>query len=319
MFDRILVPVDRSTFAERALPHAVALARRTGAELHIVLVHAPLGLDIAPRTPITVESDFDRKVEFEEKEYLEALAGRLREDDNVPVHTALLDGPVSRELEGYIREHAIKLVAMSTHGHGGLRRAWLGSVADRLVRHIDVPLLLIRPMEGERPAPISHFRVLIAMDGSRIAEAALEQATSLFGSVAHATLLRVVVPPLGPTSPYIPDAARLNVEEVEQETAVAQQYIATKMDAVRDRWQGVRTRVIASYHPADAILRAARTQEANVIVLGTHGRGPFVRAILGSVADKVVRGSDVPVLVFPAHGSHAREAVQKVMASATIG
>ena len=305
MYDTILIPVDRSPFAERAVPHAVAIARKTGAQLHIVMVHALIGLDVVPRAPVTVETQFEHEIEREEKAYLDALAARIHDEHGLRVRTALLDGTVSRAIEGYIREHAVGLVVMSTHGHGGLRRAWLGSVADRLVRHINVPLLLIRPSGDAPPRSASHFRVLVAMDGSPIAEAALEHATSLFGSGAHATLLRVVVPPLGPQSPYIPDAARLNIEDVEHETALAQQYIATKMDLVRDRWLGVRTRVIASYHAADAILRAARTNEADLVVLGTHGRGPFVRAILGSVADKVVRGSDVPVLVFPAHGVEA--------------
>ncbi|MCI0435242.1 MAG: universal stress protein [Gemmatimonadetes bacterium] len=300
MYDRILVPVDRSAFSERAIPHGERIASRTGAELHLVMVHSVAGMSFVPRGPVALDTRLDHDLARDEQDYLDQLATRIRDKHDLPVTTTLLDGPLSRTIQCYIRDHDIDLIVMTTHGRGGLRRAWLGSVADRLVRHSHVPILLIRPIDDDTPA-IEHTRVLVALDGSPIADAALERATALFGLHAHATLLNVVVPPIGPASPYLPDAARLNLEEVERETEKASRLLATAADRVCHRWLGVRTRLIRAYHPADAILRAARTEDADLIAMGTHGRGPFVRAILGSVADRVVRGADRPVFVSPAH------------------
>lgn len=302
MFDTILVPVDRSTFSEHAIPSAIDLAKRTGAQLHFVLVHTLLGVEVSRGTPVAaMETTFDLEIEREEKSYLEGLATRVHNETGLSVETALLDGEIARTIEEYIRTHEIKLVVMTTHGHGGLRRAWLGSVADRLVRRVSVPLLLIRPTEDEAQRTLAFYRVLVALDGSRLAERALHAASDLFGSTARATLIRVVVPPMGPTTPYLPDAARLNLEEVQHDTALADAYIAAQATKVKGGWLGVDTRVVASYHPADAILRAASAGDADLIVLGTHGRGPVIRAILGSVADKVIRGAELPIFVFPAH------------------
>jgi nucleotide-binding universal stress UspA family protein len=137
MFKRILVPLDGSSLAEAILPQVQELARTLGAELFLVravAAHVFPGVD-----PTEQEVDVVQKAEA----YVAEVAGRLR-DAGIPIHTAVRYGEPAEEILGHIGENAVDLVAMSTHGRSGLSRLVLGSVAEQVVRHATVPVLLMR-------------------------------------------------------------------------------------------------------------------------------------------------------------------------------
>jgi len=302
MYNRILVPVDRSAFAENALVHAVAVAKRSGGAIHLVMVHTSVRPEAVRPAPVVFETGFDSLLVREEEEYLEALARSLSADHGVNVNTMLLEGAVSNAISRHTREAGIDLVVMSTHGHGGLKRAWLGSNADRLLRRLRVPMLLVRPLDSITPvAAVESYRnVLIALDGSSIAEAALGAVAGLpFAEDATCTLLRIAVAPMLPTSPYVPDAARENRELTEERNEEAARYLEAIAPRAAEHWPVIDRHVVSAYRPAEAILEHADRLRADLIVIGTHGRARVARAVLGSVADKVIRGADVPVFVYP--------------------
>src|SRR5690606_20494581 len=140
MYKRIMVPLDGSPFSERALPLAVALAHRSGAELRLVHVLVPLA------NKAFLES------ERSEQEYLERLAQKITEESGVRATAVRLVGRQAvGELSYYSAEEGIDLVVMATHGWGGLQRAWLGSVTDGLVREARVPVLAFRPRKKDAP------------------------------------------------------------------------------------------------------------------------------------------------------------------------
>ncbi len=143
MFTRITVPLDGSPFADQALPAAAAIARRQGAALDIVHVHAPRWRlhDGAPTSDLEFDLDQRRKM----RDWLTARAGQLTAKTGLAVETASMIGEVAPSLERHVRERHADLVVMATHGRGGISRAWLGSVVDRLLRDLEVPLLLLRP------------------------------------------------------------------------------------------------------------------------------------------------------------------------------
>src|SRR5205823_5964004 len=129
--------------------------------------------------------------------YLAGVVKRLREMAPVVVTSSVLEGPVTEAIEEHARATGTDLIVMTTHGRGALSRFWLGSVADDLVRRLSVPVLLLRPSEkGPAPAALPGFRhVLIPLDGTALAEQALEPALQLAGPTsAQFTLLRVVAP-----------------------------------------------------------------------------------------------------------------------------
>jgi nucleotide-binding universal stress UspA family protein len=137
MFKRILVPLDGSSLAEAILPQVQELARTLGAELFLVravAAHVFPGVD-----PTEQEVDVVQKAEA----YVAEVAGRLR-DAGIPIHTAVRYGEAAEEILEHIGVNAIDLVAMSTHGRSGLTRLVLGSVAEQVVHHATVPVLLMR-------------------------------------------------------------------------------------------------------------------------------------------------------------------------------
>jgi nucleotide-binding universal stress UspA family protein len=299
MFRKVLLPVDGSSFAEHALPFAVHAARTGNAELLLALVHVQ-------RVPATADLVLRDELQRWESEYIEQetaylndLAARVGREHNVRTQAQLLSGEVVPALAQEVRQQAADLVVMTTHGRAGMERAWLGSVADALIRHIEVPLLLIRPSdeEPEVGAGSGYSRVIIALDGSERAERCIAPALALCAADAGVTLLRVPAPPAAVTSPYLPHAARFTHEETEERRAEAQEYLAGEQRRLGESVRNVDVAVVMDYHPARAILRYAAEAGADLIAVGTHGRGPITRTVLGSVSDKVIRAAGVPVLV----------------------
>jgi len=204
MYRSVLLPLDGSQFGEHALQLATMLVRRSGAKLYLVHVHNSNseGETWEPVTPFRFqdleksEREWDSSDFNGEEEYLSAQAKQLATDLNGSASCKVIRGPVVQALEHEIDETNPDLVVMATHGRGGFSRAWLGSVADALVRNIHKPILLVRAQgDDEPPQAVKTDKVLIALDGSRLAESIIPHALSLGeGSASTYTLLRVVPP-----------------------------------------------------------------------------------------------------------------------------
>ena len=132
----ILVPLDGSTFSEHALPIAAQLARRSGAPLHLVRVHEVATALAPPDGVPAYDLRWDAALRLQDEEYLRAVAARCAEQEGITARTALLDGPVAAALAAFVAALDIGQIVMTTHGRGGISRAWVGSVADALC---DVP------------------------------------------------------------------------------------------------------------------------------------------------------------------------------------
>jgi nucleotide-binding universal stress UspA family protein len=299
MFERILVPTDASPFAEQALPHAAALAKAANARLFLVMIHEmlPLGERLTLGSDL-VESQFRES----EEEYLESLARQVASSAGAEPDVALLTGTVVTELTRFASRKRIDLIVMSTHGRGGFSRAWMGSVADSLIRRARVPILLVRATGEDGPSrPPSIARVLVAVDGSEPAEIAVRHAATLCRVTgAECSIIRIVVPPIRIISSRIPDTAAMVREKTDEDSAEAREYLRDLLSRSPDLPESTRTAVVIGYQPAAAILDAAGSENVDVIAVGTRGHGAAARLIVGSVADKVIRGSPVPVLVCPA-------------------
>jgi nucleotide-binding universal stress UspA family protein len=307
MFRSILVPVDGSAFGEHALPLALSVARRAKAELHLLHVHAPLAAVYAEGA-FYIDSQLEHELKERQKAYLNGVARRLKGSADLVIRPILREGPVAATVCETAESTGAGLVVMTTHGRGALARFWLGSVADRLVRDLPMPILLVRPGEaaaefGTEPV-LEHL--LLPLDGTPLAEEMIEPAVAL-GSLMGAdyTLFRVVRPALLP--PAFPDGLPLNAGAqamLDQLTKIAAQvrkeaeaYLEGVAGRLRKRSLTVRTRVALEDHPAAAILREAAPPGIDAVALETHGRRGLSRLFLGSVADKVIRGAPVPVLV----------------------
>ncbi len=146
MYKRILVPLDSSALAEQALPHALAIAERFQAELILLRVLVPL-----PRPPtatvVALQRAEEASVRFV-REYLERLVADVQERD-IKVKMATPVGRPHMQIVQYAETNQVDLIVMSTRGQSGLSRWLMGSVADRVVRGADVPVLLVREGKEE--------------------------------------------------------------------------------------------------------------------------------------------------------------------------
>lgn len=293
----ILVPLDGSAFAEQALAWAVPLAARARAKLRLVLVHelpSPPPLD-------EVTSRLYTKVELTtrsaQRDYLRGQAVRLKAEHPVQVVAATIDGAPAEALLRYAEDMRPDFVVMTTHARGGLERAWLGSVADRLLRSLEIPMLLIRPREASAETVAKAERILVALDGSRRAEAALPPAMAVAGLFeAGLTLLQSVGPVPAVTRPPAAIPVGFDQELTAMQRGMAQDYLDSLAEAVTAAGVVATGAAVVSSGAVEAI-QAATQAGVDVVALATHGRGGLQRLVLGSVADKLIRAGRVPVLV----------------------
>lgn len=168
---KLLVALDRSSFAEEVLPPIAAIVAAGNAEVVLVTVvkktdlhetrtgPPPAPLDmlawpdftgrllpyvvVAPDAPVETRAQAEQRVKIESKEYLEGIARRWFPQG---AEAAVLRGDdVAEELAGYAREHNVDVIAMATHGRTGLVKVLMGSVASALLRSRVAPVLLVRP------------------------------------------------------------------------------------------------------------------------------------------------------------------------------
>jgi nucleotide-binding universal stress UspA family protein len=305
MYRLLLVPLDGSPFAEQALPLAVAISKRAAAELQLIFVHNPSEPDY-PEHHLLAEDSWMTALKTRHRAYLDQVTERLRAGGANIRPPLVLQGEVAATIHRHVVEKQVDLVVMTTHARSPVARMWLGSVADQLIRELPKPLLLIRPVEqkADATADVVVKHMLLPLDGTPLAEQIITPAVAL-GDLMEAdyTLLRVIRPAapvhypaegvaLGP----LPESMLKQLQRMETEVRdKAHEYL----DDVARRLRGHRVgiRVAEEAQPAQAVIDATKKVRADVVAMQTHGRRGLSRLILGSVADKVLRGSVVPLLV----------------------
>lgn len=301
MFTKILVPLDTSAIAEQALPVAAAIAKSAGAELRLLLVHEPVPFDgyaDAPWNAIGVSM---------ESAYLDGKARELEARYGIRPTTDHRTGSAVQTIIALANALDTDLVVMTTHGRTGLSRAWLGSVADSVMRSLDVPVLMLRPREsraGQSAAGIFH-RIMIPLDGSKRAESIMNAALALGGPGATYLLARVIAPipvVLNTPEPYALLPVVVDSDATARVMDAATRYLQEIADGLRAKGMtSVEQSVVTSEFAAPALFELATANRIDLIAIATHGRGAS-RLVLGSVADKLLRGSTTPLLV--ARGPH---------------
>jgi len=292
MSKKFLVGLDGSTLAESVLPYAETLARATDATLVLTRVVPPTvdpGID--PGLVVAAIADAEA--------YLAAVARRIpARGKPIAIETAVTAGyPAETLLEESQLRHC-DLILLTTHGRSGLGRLLYGSVAESVLARSDVPVLLVRASGGiADQAPHAALpRLLVPLDGSRFAEAALPVASDLARALAsELQVIRVVPPPTAWSR-----AESDGVQSVAEEAADEDEYAAAEyLDFVVESLRGGgihATRAVWVDRPAPGIAAAATALGSELIVMATHGRTGLARALLGSVALAVLHHVGVPIL-----------------------
>jgi nucleotide-binding universal stress UspA family protein len=295
MLRRILLPTDGSAISALPLVLAADLARAQDAEVIVARVVEPsLWLSTEEVGPWTAEiyQEVQEAERRTAREQVDQLVTQLR-TEGVRARHEILTGQVATALVQLEAHARIDLVVMATHGRSGITRFALGSVADRMVREGSAPVLLVRA--SSLPIPLPRI-ALVPLDGSEVAEQALPLVKTLAGHpLEQIRLLHVIMP--------------------EDEPGALSDYLKR----ARHQFSGLGVPIEAETdtgEPAEAILRAAI--EADLIVIGTHGRGGFDRFQHGSVADQIVRTATVPVLLVRARAVEQPSSLRQKLTAAAI-
>jgi nucleotide-binding universal stress UspA family protein len=283
--NRVVIPLDRSTLSESAVPFGLLLARTFGSSIDYVHV---------------IDKDNISKMAGAE-EYLARIAERFPTPAG---HRSLVRSGDPAEAILDVAGESGSLVVMATHGYTGLRRMILGSVADSLVRHARVPIALVRGDRKFRLPEEAFHRLLVPLDGSERSSHALQFAFEIARpSGAQIDLLHVIVPVsvgeygAGVDPGYVPPevyASMMNdLEMLARDDLEAAAKTCVQAGIVADTHSPIGT-------PADSIFHLAEDAHADAIVMSTHGRGGASRVLMGSVATAIIHRSSIPVIVLPA-------------------
>ncbi len=295
---KIFHPTDFSPCADAAFVHALHLARRYGAALHVAHV-APSLFEHHLRDVLKAvldEEAFEARQREEEQRRLHTLVTTYQAGD-VPLVWASLRGlaPAAVLLD-YAEAEDVDLVVMGTHGQRGVRRLLLGSVAEEVVRRASCPVLTVRaPETAPDVAVLTLRRLLVPIDFSPHALSALRYAVALAApDQAHLDLLHVVDPVQRPAFYETGLRARRDLEaELEAE---ALRHLEEIYAEIENPAADVAFHARTGYPPQQIVAFAEETA-ADLVVIATHGLRGLERFPMGSVAERVVRGAPCPVFV----------------------
>jgi len=225
---------------------------------------------------------------------LRMLAGSLASDGGRSPRLAVRFGKPFDEITRGAKELGASLIVLATHGHSGLKRAFLGSTTERVVRHASCPVLAVRAVETKSSKPTRKTtpirRIVLATDFSGNSLNAFPIARSLANGFKPALTVLHVVEPFH--ADMLMDTGNLQRERRRQALEQLRELAAREFTG----GAGAKTELRAG-HPVEAITRFARESGADLIILATHGRTGLRRALIGSVAERVVRHAPCPVLV----------------------
>lgn len=305
---QIMVPLDGTIEAEIALPYASALAEALHRMLVLVRVIPPTD---APRlqgkgwlpTGNAVEQSLTNPL-VRSRMYFAEIMQVLRTKQR-RVSAEVLRGQEIAETLAARAEHLApgSVIVLATHRYRGVERWLLGSVAERLLGATSVPLLLVPIQATDRPRPkdVSYRTIVVPLDGSPFAEQALEPAELLATATGARLVLVSVIPELDD-----PGLAEGGVDslwvQAERRSSIVHITHAQDRTAERLRTAGcvVETQQVCG-EPTTAILEVCRAQQADLVVMTTHGRSGLRRLLLGSIAQGVAQRAAQPVLLIRPH------------------
>ena len=287
VIESILIPTDDSAGAFAAAKLGIALASRMGADVHILSV-----VELREELAEFEDEEPVSRFEADAEEAVEAVAELATDyDEDLQVTTAVKRGTPFQAIREHATRREIEVIAMGTKGQTGLSRVLLGSVAENVLRTARKPVLVVPPSAGVASIDDATFdRLLLPTDGSHGAEIATEWGVALATRLESPLQALYALDP-GPFSGPFESERVLDALEAKGEDA---------LDAIRERGEEAGVEVSGSIKtgsPANAILETAT--DADLIVMGTHGRTGIGQWFLGSVTENVVRQSDVPVFCVP--------------------
>ena len=297
---RILVPIDFSPESLKTLRYAKRLGERFKAKLYLVhVVTPPLALFPQPREALP--SNFTQEMAANAVKRLQKIAAEFSLTSPPKRYTVRIGAPVG-EISEVARITRAELIAIATRGYTGLKRAFLGSTTESVVRNAPCPVLVVRDKDEStsqraRRAPLQFRKILVPLDFSDASRLGLEYALG-FAQEFRATVIlfhSIFV------SAYLM-GNRHTAHQVPTLIANQQEHARTEMEKLREtisRKGGAVETNIAVGSPVEQIGKYVRKASVDLIITSTHGRSGWRRVFIGSTAERIVRYATCPVLVVP--------------------
>jgi nucleotide-binding universal stress UspA family protein len=282
MFKKVLLPLDGSALAERVLPLAGKIVRTGGGKL--ILFRVVPYITVLAADPMLYE-EMNRMGEDEALAYLRQV--KEEGDPALAIEVVCEVGSAAESILQYAQDQDVDLIIMSSHGRSGISRWVYGSVAERVLSQAPCPILIANA--GQVPWGEGAARILVPLDGSQLAEKALEPAQELaqdLGLEIHLLSVMTAGHSLREVSTSRDPLSGMEGEELKK----AQDYLAGQSSKIKD--VPVQTSVkLAAASVAETIIEYAAEHDIDIIVMSSHGRTGLSRWIYGSVAEKVLRSA----------------------------
>ncbi len=296
---RILCPSDFSDFSRRGLEHATALAAWFGAEVTCLYVHPVMAslsaLSSGGLGPVPVEPPPDSLYADELREFVAPARAK-----GIKTETVVAEGNAAAQILNHARWLPADLIVMGTHGRGGFERWVLGSVTEKVLRKAECPVLTVSRRARKTPASgrAPFGKIVCAVDFSTPSEKAVEFAVSLAREEQAKLILVHAVESLPET-----DLRHMPSFDLSAYRRDTEEFMRARLYEVLsngDR-EAVRAEEVLAWGRAyPVILQVAAERDADLIVMGVHGRNPLDLMMFGSTTHHVVRAADCPVLTLRA-------------------
>jgi len=299
LYERILVPLDGSESAQLALPYAEKLAGRLGSRITFIYV---------------IESADDKQYQMHQldlQKIVEATKSGIevyldeRGGKEVKVDAVILTGNPAEEIVNYSDKENIGLIVMSTHGRSGIKRWAMGSVADKVLRATAKPLALIRGRRAEPGASEKGMlnKILATLDGSKQSEAVIPYVEELASKLkTEVIVLQVVAPDYHIYTAGGPEYGVYSEQQIDSARAFARDYLERIVASLKEKGIAAMSHVMSGT-ATDEIIKFADASDIGLVAMITHGRSGVSRWALGSVAERVLRAGNAPLLLIRAPGA----------------
>jgi nucleotide-binding universal stress UspA family protein len=274
--EKILLSSDGSEFSEGAIREAIKLAKKCSSKLSVLSV-----IDTNPEFDALAPQIMEKK-EKAARQNLDAVQARARQE-GVDCDTIVHEGEESYK---YIVDEAIKnkstMIVMGRRGRTGLKRLMMGSVTARVIGHAPCNVLVV-----PKAAQLEFKSIVVATDGSKYSVAAASEAIGLAKRNGSALTVISVVPSELMTPTDIDFTMNQRELIAEKEMHEAEKNAKAVKEAAQKEGVAVKAFVLSG-KPADAIIETAKDKNADLIVLGSHGRTGLEKLLMGSVAERVI-------------------------------
>ena len=293
--NNILFATDFSEASQHALEHAAVVAAKNDATLHVVHVRVLLN-DMYGQRDFPARTEYQQALDTFAKDNIEGIAPKF----DVPIKRKIVrDVAAAPAIVEYVKHNAIDLVVLGSHGRTGLAHVLLGSVAQEVVRHCPVNVLVVGHNDDHAIHPEGYRTIACAIDFSLHSKRALKDAAALamahqaklvvmhvISTVPHPAYYMAASDVLSDVFPRLESFAKKQMAELVAELALPE-----NVDVETLILEGV-------IH--EKINEVTRQHNASVLVVGTEGNTGLERFLLGSVAEKVLRTAPCPVLAVKA-------------------